>query len=179
MKQSLKDKLERLGPIRGIDRVSSGSLARVEMVPAGKLDKVRTIDAVHALVKYGVGPRVAKIVVERMVEDGCAEVSVPLFGTGLIEEMQLAGIAAKATIRSLKIPNVATLRRELNLSTLDFATRYYFNPRTVEGWEQGRPMDDAARVALTMIAADPKAAAEALRKAALEADAGTTEADPE
>jgi DNA-binding transcriptional regulator YiaG len=53
------------------------------------------------------------------------------------------------------------IRERLGMSAATFARRYNLNPRTVEGWEQGRPIDDIANAYLHAIAAEPPAIARA------------------
>ena len=58
---------------------------------------------------------------------------------------------------------VRALRKKLNLTQEQFATRFHLPLGTVRDWEQGahRP-DKAAQVLLTVIAKDPDAVARAL-----------------
>ena len=77
MKPELKARLERLGPIPGITRVTSGSPADVTVRPADGLYKVQTITAIRALAYRGLPLAVAKRAIEQMVEHGEASVHVP------------------------------------------------------------------------------------------------------
>jgi putative transcriptional regulator len=66
--------------------------------------------------------------------------------------------------RIRRIPTVRALRKKLNLTQEQFATRFHLPLGTVRDWEQGahRP-DKAAQVLLTVIAKDPGAVARALK----------------
>jgi putative transcriptional regulator len=65
--------------------------------------------------------------------------------------------------RARRVPTVRALRKKLNLTQEQFATRFHLPLGTVRDWEKGahRP-DKAAQVLLTVIARDPDAVARAL-----------------
>jgi len=65
--------------------------------------------------------------------------------------------------RARRVPTVRALRKKLNLTQEEFASRFHLPIGTVRDWEQGahRP-DKAAQVLLTVIARDPDAVARAL-----------------
>ena len=72
--------------------------------------------------------------------------------------------ATKAQLaRARRVPTVRALRKKLNLTQEEFATRFHLPLGTIRDWEQGahRP-DKAAQVLLTVIAKDPEAVARAL-----------------
>ena len=55
--------------------------------------------------------------------------------------------------------HILALRKRMKLSRQKFADRFGLDVRAVQDWEQGRRVPDrAARVLLTVIARDPKAA---------------------
>ncbi len=62
-----------------------------------------------------------------------------------------------------RVPTVRALRKKLNMTQQEFATRFHLPLGTVRDWEQGahRP-DKAAQVLLAVIAKDPEAVARAL-----------------
>jgi putative transcriptional regulator len=66
--------------------------------------------------------------------------------------------------RARRVPSVRALRKKLNMTQEEFATRFHLPLGTVRDWEQGahRP-DKAAQVLLTVIAKDPDAVARALK----------------
>ncbi len=65
--------------------------------------------------------------------------------------------------RARRVPNVRALRKKLNMTQEEFATRFHLPLGTVRDWEQGahRP-DKAAQVLLAVIENDPDAVARAL-----------------
>ena len=103
MKQELRERLGRLGPIRVIPRVPFGSPAVVTLRVAGDLGQVKTISATHALVKRNVDILVAKAAVEAMVELGEATVAVPTVepGDGLADDLRAAGIEPVVAIEKV------------------------------------------------------------------------------
>jgi putative transcriptional regulator len=66
--------------------------------------------------------------------------------------------------RARRVPSVRGLRKKLNLTQEEFASRFHLPLGTVRDWEQGahRP-DRAAQVLLTVIARDPDAVTRALK----------------
>jgi putative transcriptional regulator len=66
--------------------------------------------------------------------------------------------------RARRVPTVRALRKKLNLTQEEFASRFHLPLGTVRDWEQGahRP-DKAAQVLLTVIARDPDAVMRALK----------------
>lgn len=65
--------------------------------------------------------------------------------------------------RMKRVPRVKTLRRALQLTQEEFATRYQIPIGTLRDWEQGRSEPDApARAYLKVIAADPDGIAKTL-----------------
>lgn len=98
MKQELKERLAPLGPIRDIDRVSSGSPADVVLRPAETMASVNTIDATLALARRHMTLLDAKTAIERMVEQGEATAHVPKVEDmeRLIGDLWTAGVKATA-----------------------------------------------------------------------------------
>lgn len=162
MKQELKERLARLGPIRDIDRVSSGSPVDLVIRPADGLAKVNTIETALALARRHMQLADAKAAVERMVEEGEAAVHVPMVEneTALAEHLSRAGIAAgKLACRSV---DPGAIRTRLGLTTQQFAMRYGFDQSEIESWEDGRAQPDKlAKAYLRAIAADPEQVAKA------------------
>jgi DNA-binding transcriptional regulator YiaG len=76
-----------------------------------------------------------------------------LAGFSVVERQEIAAI------------DVGALRERLGLTQREFALRYGLNERTLQGWEQGRPMDDTAKAYLTVIAALPDVTSSALELA--------------
>ena len=63
--------------------------------------------------------------------------------------------------------NVRRIREGTGISQSEFASRYGFNKRSLQDWEQGRRVpDSAARAYLTVIANNPKAVEDAFLRLA-------------
>ena len=96
MDSSLRERLARLGPIRGIDRVSSGSPAAfvLRLLPGHSMP--RTIDATLSLARRGLEMLPAKRAIEALVRDGRVLVDLPMVEdvAVLTDELAAAGIAA-------------------------------------------------------------------------------------
>ena len=61
---------------------------------------------------------------------------------------------------------VREIRKQVARNTKDFSRRFGVPARTIEGWEQGKKVDIAARVLLTVIEKEPEAVERALSDAA-------------
>ena len=138
----LKARLERLAPVRDIDRVSSGSPADLVIRPADGLAKVRTIDATMALAKRHMTMLKAKRAVEAMVETGEAIVHVPTVesAAALARDLRAAGVAARRV--AFSPVDVKAIRIGLDLSHEQFARRFGLDVDAVQNWEQGRCQPD-------------------------------------
>jgi putative transcriptional regulator len=91
------------------------------------------------------------------------------FGKALIASLKEAlahkqGKIALPTrvIEEMPAARVKQIRKSVSSSPKDFAKRFGVPERTVEGWEQGKRIDVAARVLLTVIEKNPKAVEKAL-----------------
>lgn len=74
-------------------------------------------------------------------------------------------LTAAGLKRMTRTPQAKIIRRALELSQEEFATRFHIPLGTLRDWEQGRAEpDQAARAYLTVIARDPEHVARALRK---------------
>jgi putative transcriptional regulator len=77
MSSRLKERLERLGPVRGVDRVASGSPVDLVLRAGPDRAKIKTIDATMALARRGMTLLRAKRAIEAMLADGEVAVGVP------------------------------------------------------------------------------------------------------
>lgn len=158
MDSSLRERFARLGPIRGIDRVTSGSPAVfVLRLPQGR-DIPRTIDGMFALARRGLTMLQAKRAIEALIEDGRAFVDLPAVedSEALAEDLAKAGIAG-ARVETSQVLDVRKLRERLGLTREQFAMRYGLEIETVRNWETGkREPDTTARSYLRVIANDPE-----------------------
>ena len=158
----LKEQFARLGRVRAIDRVASGSPVDLVIRPSDGLAKVRTIDATMALAKRHMTMLKAKRAVEAMVETGETTVSIPMVENfrALVADLRQAGV--KATRLACDPVDVRTIRTTLGLSQEQFALRFNLDLATVQGWEQGRHVPDRpAQAYLRAIAAAPREVAAA------------------
>ncbi len=158
MDSSLRERFARLGPIRGVDRVSSGSPAVfVLRLPPGR-GVPRTIDSMFALARRGLTMLRAKRVIEALVADGRVFVDLPTVEDhkALAEDLARAGIAA-APVETPKHIDVRGLRERLRLTREQFAARYGLEVETVRNWEAGkREPDTTARSYLRAISNNPE-----------------------
>jgi putative transcriptional regulator len=65
-------------------------------------------------------------------------------------------------VNPMSAERVKEIRRSVAKSPREFERRFGVPARTVEGWEQGRKLDVAGRILLTVIAKDPEAVERAL-----------------
>jgi len=158
MDSSLRERFARLGPIRAIDRVTSGSPAVFVLCPV--LDGVhpRTIDAAHALVRRGLPMLRAKRAVETLLAKGRVFVELPMVEDPHVLAVELA----KAGIRAVWLHpepdvDVRALRERLGMTREQFALHYGLEVETLRNWETGkREPDRTARSYLRAIANAPE-----------------------
>ena len=166
MDSKLKELFGRLGPIRVIDRVSSGSPENIILKWKTDLRQVRTIPAILTLARRGMTMLRAKRAIEAMCDDGVAIVHVPTVEdlTVLTAELAEAGVAAK---RIVSEPiDVKSVRAQLGLTQEQFAMRFGLELDALQNWEQGRTKPDkAAQSYLRVISMRPRETSEALEEA--------------
>ncbi|MGA2327450.1 MAG: helix-turn-helix domain-containing protein [Bryobacteraceae bacterium] len=84
---------------------------------------------------------------------------------GLREAVAYERGKLKGRVEVYNVPpavDVRGIREKIGLSQADFASRYGFNRRSLQDWEQGRRIpDSAARAYLLVIAPNPRAVDEA------------------
>ncbi len=158
MNPKWRERFARLGPIRNIDRVSSGSPAVfvLRLSPDGPVP--RTIDAMHALARRGMTMLRAKRAIEALLKDGRVFVDIPMVENlaALATDLAGAGIAA-APVEASGVVDVRGLRERLQLSREQFALRYGLEVETLRNWETGRrELDAAARSYLRAISNAPE-----------------------
>ena len=115
--------------------MSSGSHARVVLVPRDKLTE--TVTLARALIRRGVKASVSKDVAERLSEGTPALVEIPQFGVEFEQEVRPLGIDV-AEPRPVHGDELAWLRKGLGLSQEQFANSLGLDVRTLQNWEQGR-----------------------------------------
>lgn len=167
MRSKLKERFARLGPVRGVDRVRSGSPVDLVLRPGSDRAKLKTVDATMALVRRGMTMLRAKRAIETMLAEGEAVVGVPV-----VEDLPtLAGELRKAGVKAARIVtsavDVRALRLGLGMSQEQFARRYNLDLDALQNWEQGRRLPERAVLSyLRVIAADPQLAARAQEESA-------------
>lgn len=157
MDSSLRADFARLGQIRAVDRVPSGSPA-VFVLRLVADRRPGTVDGALALARRGMTLLRAKRAMEELVETGRSFVDLPTVedAAALSRELAQAGIAA-ALAEPPRNVDVRALRQRLGLSREQFATRFGLEVETVRNWEMGRrEPDTTARSYLKAIANDPE-----------------------
>src|SRR5262245_31146237 len=97
MRSRLKERLERLGRVRGVDRVASGSPGDIVLCPGPDRARIKSIDATMSLARRGMTLLRAKRAIEGMLKDGEVAVGVPTvedFAT-LAGELRKAGVEVR------------------------------------------------------------------------------------
>jgi putative transcriptional regulator len=158
MNSSLKERFARLGPVRGVDRVPSGSPAVFALRLSPGVAAPRAIDAMFVLARRGISMLRAKRAIEALIADGRVFVDLPTVEdpTAVVAELGAAGVAA-APVELAKKVDVRALRDRLGVTREQFATRYGLEVETVRNWETGkREPDTTARSYLQVIANDPE-----------------------
>jgi len=162
-KSKLMEKFARLGPIRDIDRVLSGSPEVVSLSIGPDLSKAKAIEAVFALSRRGVPTLRAKRAVEAALQRKKVVLDVPN-----VEDLQK--LAMELTESGFSIAamtefavDVKKLRDRLGLTQEQFSLRFGLELDAVRNWENGRREPDrAAKSYLTVIDRDPDHVQEAL-----------------
>lgn len=160
MDSSLRARFARLGPVREIDRVTSGSPAAFALKLAPGVP--RTIDATLTLARRGISMLKAKRAIEAVLGAETVCLSLPIVEdvATVISELGTAGFIA-AEIRP-DTADVRALRARLEMTREEFAQRYGLEIETVRNWEIGkRAPDRTARSYLQAIANRPEQVAHA------------------
>jgi hypothetical protein len=95
-RSSLRERLERLGPVRDIDRVRSGSAEDFLLCTGPRNDPVDAIAASMSLARRGVSLLKAKRAIEAALLDGRAYIHLPNVddAAAVVAELRAAGVAA-------------------------------------------------------------------------------------
>ena len=154
----MKARFARLGPIRAVDRVSSGSPALFVLRLSQTQVTPETIEAALALTRRGATMLRAKRAMEELLASGRTFVDLPIVEdrAALAGELARAGIAA-APVERPQVVDVRRLRERLRLTREQFAARYGLEVETLRNWEAGRREPDmTARSYLLAISNDPE-----------------------
>ena len=98
---SLKERLERLGPVRAVSRVRSGSPVVMSLRPAAN-HEFKAVTATEALARCGLSLLRAKRAFEEMISNGRAVLEVPKVEnrSALAAELANCGVVARSTDRN-------------------------------------------------------------------------------
>lgn len=157
-RSSLRERLERLGPVRDIDRVGSGSAEEFLLVPGRGPQQVDVVAAAMSLARRGISLLKAKRAIESMLDEGRSYVHLPTVEDVATLAAELSAAGVTASLRSTpKAVDVAALRKSLDLTQEQFALRFGLELDTLRRWESGRSAPDkAARSYLTLIGREPE-----------------------
>ncbi len=162
-KSLLRERLEQLGRIRGIDPVQSGSPEIVSLRPSGNLDQTKSVEAVIALRRRGVPTLKAKRAVEAAIEGKANVLDVPTVESRHALARDLRRFGFDLSLITPVTVDVRKLRERLGLTQEQFSLRFGLELDAVRNWEYGRREPDrAAKSYLTVIEKDPEAVQEAL-----------------
>ena len=164
MDSSLKAKFERLGRVRAVDPVLSGTPATIAIRLAGDLSATDAIPAMRALVRRHASLLHAKRAVEAALHGGTGVVEASMVEdrARVVADLAACGFAVEY-VGSRPI-DVRALRERLELTQEQFALRFGLELDAIRNWEHGRrEPDQAAKSYLTVIDHDPEGVQEALR----------------
>lgn len=165
MKSSLRERLARLGPIRAIDRLSSGFPVEVVLDRAVSPKDFNTIAASHGLAYYGMTLLAAKRAVEEIMFARPLALRLPLVDDLASMQANLRDLGFSVRVRGKVIDfAIADLRARLGMTQEEFALAYGLELRTLQKWERSKALDRVAVTYLKLIEKNPqeiKAMAEA------------------
>lgn len=168
MDASWRERFARLGPVRVIDRVPSGSPVALALTRDRHSAVPMTVTAAIALARRHATMLRAKRALEEMLETGRGYLLVPMVEdvAALTRELAEAGIVA-TPVEPPETVDVRAIRDGLGLTQEQFALRYGLDLDAVRNWEHGRRRPDtAARSYLRVIERNPRQVEEALLPAA-------------
>ena len=161
MESRFKERLERLGPVRDVPRVASGSRVVVSLRPAANRD-VKTVPATLALAKRGLSLLRAKRAIEEMLSSGRAVVKLPTVEDQSTLRAELTKLGIRTRSVGERDVDIRRLRESLNLTQEQFALRYGIDLDTLQNWERKRRQpDQVVRSYMRVIERMPGPASEA------------------
>jgi DNA-binding transcriptional regulator YiaG len=154
----LRERLERLGPVRDIDRVDSGSAEDYALSAERGTEAIDVVSAAMSLARRGVSLLKAKRTIEAILAGEPGYIHLPAVDDAAALTAELAAAGVTASLRSTpKTVSVVAIRKSLDLTQEQFALRFGFELDTLRRWEAGRSAPDkAARSYLTLILKDPE-----------------------
>ena len=143
MKSRFKEQLERLGPVRDVPRVASGSPVVVSLRPVTNRE-VKTVPATLALAKRGLSLLRTKRAIEEMLSSGRAVVKLPTVEDQSTLRAELAKLGIRTRSVGERDVDIRRLRESLDLTQEQFALRYGIDLDTLQNWERKRRKPDQA-----------------------------------
>lgn len=167
MESRLRERLERLGPVRALERVASGSPRVAVFWATPEPGSLKTISATMALARRGTSMLLAKRAVEAAMVGsfGCVSLAMVENDATLRGEMQEAGfriVLREPDAQSRPTVDIAALRQRLHLSREQFAAAYDLDVESLRNWEAGRRDPGPVAAYLRAIENDPSAVLKAL-----------------
>ena len=147
MNSSLREVLERLGPIQDVYRHSSGSKElAVLLMREGETSKtLKTVSCMKELVACGLSIAKARRAVETAMSGGRAELvlhKVPC-REALMAEMTRTGFDLRITTPPESV-DIKAVREKLAMTQEQFCAAYGLEPRTIQNYEAGTRRPDTA-----------------------------------
>ena len=165
MNSSLKERLGRLAQTRVLERVPSGSPAALVLRPAAERGRVKSLLAIMALVRRGVGVPKAKHTIEACLDTGRAIVRVPNVEDAALVTAEFDACGFHVASIGRGTVDVKNVRSRLGMTQEQFAMQYGLDLNSVQNWETGRRKPDAAvRSYLAVISRMPDSVGEALEE---------------
>lgn len=144
MSSKLKERLARLGRVRGVDRVSSGSPAVFVLRKSEDFDIAGLIDAAMVLARRGVSLAQGKRAIEQMIERTIAAIELPAVEDKVAVVRELKRLRIAATAMRDDPVDVRALREKAGLSQAQFALIHNLSLDTLQKWESGERLPDRA-----------------------------------
>jgi len=164
MDSKLKERFGRLGSIRAIDRLASGSNVAFVLQRSAAPKSFKPVDAALCLAKRGLGMLRAKRTIDGLSEGRRCYIVLPAVEDAerVMQELRSSGVVA-AIIEPTETIDVRALRERLHLTREEFALQYGLEVETLRNWEiHKRAPDKAAHSYLRVISGNPGLVAEIL-----------------
>lgn len=154
-KSSLSERFGRQVQVRDVDRVPSGSPARLLLKATANLD---TPAAALVLARRHLPLRAAHRALTKLFDEGQVVLELPCVEDIGLVERELLSTGIRASLYEPPRVNIRAVRERLALSQDEFALEFGLDVATLRNWEQGRSEPDrASRTVLWTIALDPDA----------------------
>ncbi|MEA2896126.1 MAG: putative transcriptional regulator [Bradyrhizobium sp.] len=162
MKSSFKERLERLGPVRAVSQVVSGSPVVMSLRPSTSPSNVNPVSATVSLARRGLTMLRAKRAIEEMVTTGRVVIELPKVESRALLTAELSDLGVLARSVAGHDVDIRGLRERLNMTQEQFALQFAIDLDTLQNWERKRRKPDkAVQAYLRVIERLPEAASEA------------------